>query len=283
MELNQESQKKIASEWFGFLQSKICEEFQNIEREFSKKKGFKTNYFLKKKWTKKNVNDGGGVYFLLKNGHVFEKVGVNQSTVQGLFPRHFKSTIPGTKKNNSYWASGISVVAHMRNPKIPAVHFNTRFVITSKSWFGGGLDVTPSMNDLNEKKILETKLKRLCKNNKKNYKYYKDWCDRYFYLQHKKEIRGIGGIFCDYLYEDWQKNFKFIRELGICFIDISKTMIKRKIFSDWSRKHKENQLIKRGKYVEFNLLYDRGTKFGLNTGGNLDAIFMSLPPKAKWK
>ena len=117
----------------------------------------------------------------------------------------------------------------------------------------------------------------------KKWQNYLDWCDRYFYLQHKKEIRGIGGIFCDYLYEDWQKNFKFIRELGICFIDISKTMIKRKIFSDWSRKHKENQLIKRGKYVEFNLLYDRGTKFGLNTGGNLDAIFMSLPPKAKWK
>ena len=283
MELDLEIQKKIASEWFRFLQNKICEEFQNIEKEFSKKKGTKTKYFKKNEWKKENVNDGGGIYYILKNGQVFEKVGVNHSTVEGLFPKKFKSSIPGSKKNNSYWASGTSVVAHMKNPKIPAIHFNTRFVVTSKSWFGGGMDVTPSFVDINEKKLLHKKLRDLCKNNKKNYNNYKKWCDKYFYLQHKKEARGIGGIFFDYLYKDWKKNFRFVRELGICFIDVSKTMIKKKIFSEWSKKHKEDQLIKRGKYVEFNLLYDRGTKFGLNTGGNLDAIFMSLPPKAKWK
>ena len=283
MKISQEIQKKLASEWFGFLQNKICEEFENIEKEFSKRKKSKPRFFKKKEWKKEGVNAGGGIYYLLRNGEVFDKVGVNHSTVQGLFPKKFKSNIPGTKKNNSYWASGISVVAHMKNPKIPAIHFNTRFVITSKSWFGGGMDVTPSFVDFNEKKILHRKLKNLCKSNKKNYNNYKKWCDKYFYIKHKKEQRGIGGIFFDYLYKDWKKNFKFVVELGICFIDISKTIIKKKIFSKWSKKHKYDQLIKRGKYVEFNLLYDRGTKFGLNTGGNIDAIFMSLPPKAKWK
>ena len=202
--------------------------------------------------------------------------------MQGSFNRNFKSNIPGTKKNNSYWASGISIVAHMKNPNLPSIHFNTRFVITSKSWFGGGMDVTPSYFDQTEKKILHGKLKTLCKNHKKNYSKFKKWCDNYFFIKHLEESRGIGGIFFDYLYNDWNENFKFITELGICFIDISKNIIKRKIFSRWNINNKHYQLIKRGKYVEFNLLYDRGTKFGLNTGGNLDAIFMSLPPKAKW-
>ena len=283
MKITQEIQKKIVSDWFRFLQNKICEEFENIEKEFSKKKKLKPKFFKKNEWKKKNINDGGGIYYLLKNGLVFDKVGVNQSTVQGLFPKKFKSNIPGTKKSNSYWASGISVVAHMKNPKLPAMHFNTRFVITSKYWFGGGMDVTPSFIDLDEKKFLHKRLKTLCENNKKNYSNYKKWCDKYFYIKHKKETRGIGGIFFDYLYKDWKKNFKFIRELGICFLDVSKSIIKRKVFSKWNNKLKDDQLIKRGKYVEFNLLYDRGTKFGLNTGGNLDAIFMSLPPEAKWK
>ena len=223
------------------------------------------------------------MYYILTNGQLFDKVGVNQSTVQGQFSKNFHSNIPGTKKNNYYWASGISVVAHMKNPKIPAMHFNTRFVVTSKSWFGGGMDVTPSFLDQNEEKLLHKKLNILCKNNKKNYISFKKWCDKYFFIQHLNEPRGIGGIFFDYLYKDWEKNFKFIRDVGICFLEVSSDIIKNKIFSDWNKKHKNNQLIKRGKYVEFNLLYDRGTKFGLNTGGNLDAIFMSLPPEAKWK
>ena len=283
MELNLETQKKIASEWFKFLQLKILEEFQYLEKELSKKKRVPPKRFKKNHWKKGKFGEGGGTYYILKNGQLFEKVGINHSTVMGIFPKKFRGSIPGTKKNNSYWASGISIVVHMKNPKIPAMHFNTRFVVTSKSWFGGGMDVTPSFKDLNEKKLFHRELKILCKNNKKNYNKYKNWCDNYFYLGHRKEARGIGGIFFDYLYKDWKKNFKFIRELGICFVDFSKTIIKKKMFSKWDQKQKKNQLMKRGKYVEFNLLYDRGTKFGLNTGGNLDAIFMSLPPKAEWK
>jgi len=283
MKIDLETQKKIASDWFIYLQEKICEEFQNLEKEYSKRKKIRPKYFKKKEWKKRNIKDGGGMYYILTNGQLFDKVGVNQSTVQGQFSKNFHSNIPGTKKNNYYWASGISVVAHMKNPKIPAMHFNTRFVVTSKSWFGGGIDVTPSYLDQNEKKLLHKKLNILCKNNKKNYNSFKKWCDKYFFIQHLNEPRGIGGIFFDYLYKDWEKNFKFIRDVGICFLEVSSVIIKNKIFSDWNKKHKNSQLIKRGKYVEFNLLYDRGTKFGLNTGGNLDAIFMSLPPEAKWK
>ena len=282
MNLSQEIQKEIAGRWFGYIQSKICEEFQYLEYKFSKEKKLKPKFFKKKIWIKKDGN-GGGVYFILKNGSIFDKVGVNHSVVEGRFPKKFKSNIPGTQKNNTYWASGVSVVAHMKNPKIPAIHFNTRFVITSKSWFGGGMDVTPSFTDTSEKNMLHKKLKILCKNNKKNYNKYRKWCDEYFFINHRSETRGIGGIFFDYLYNDWEKNFKYVREIGVGFIDISKNIIEKKIFSKFTKKQKEDQLMKRGKYVEFNLLYDRGTKFGLNTGGNLDAIFMSLPPKAKWK
>ena len=283
MKISQEMEKKLASQWFDFLQHKILEEFQKLELEFSKKNRLKVKYFRKNIWRKDDPQDGGGQYYILKNGQIFDQVGINHSTVQGKFQKNYKSNIPGTKKNQSYWASGISVVAHMKNPNIPAIHFNTRFVITSKRWFGGGMDVTPSNKDFNEKKFVHKNLKFVCDNNKKNYKNYKKWCDDYFYIKHLEETRGIGGIFFDYLYKDWEKNFKFIRDVGICFVDITKTIIEKKKFLKWTKKQKDHQLIKRGKYVEFNLLYDRGTKFGLNTGGNIDAIFMSLPPKAKWK
>ena len=283
MEISQEMEKKLASQWFAFLQRKILEEFQNLELEFSKRKRLKVKYFRKNIWRKDNPQDGGGQYYILKNGQIFDQVGINHSTVQGKFQKNYKSNIPGTKKNQSYWASGISVVAHMKNPNIPAIHFNTRFVITSKRWFGGGMDVTPSNKDFNEKKFVHKNLKFVCDNNKKNYKNYKKWCDDYFYIKHLEETRGIGGIFFDYLYKDWVKNFKFIRDVGICFVEITKTIVEKKKFLRWTKKQKGDQLIKRGKYVEFNLLYDRGTKFGLNTGGNIEAIFMSLPPNARWK
>ena len=283
MEISQEMEKKLVGQWFAFLQRKILEEFQNLELEFSKKKRLKVKYFRKNIWRKDNPQDGGGQYYILKNGQIFDQVGINHSTVQGKFQKNYKSNIPGTKKNQSYWASGISVVAHMKNPNIPAIHFNTRFVITSKRWFGGGMDVTPSNKDFNEKKFVHKNLKFVCDNNKKNYKNYKKWCDDYFYIKHLGETRGIGGIFFDYLYKDWVKNFKFIRDVGICFVEITKTIVEKKKFLRWTKKQKGDQLIKRGKYVEFNLLYDRGTKFGLNTGGNIDAIFMSLPPNARWK
>ncbi len=267
--------KQIVDSWFSFLQSQICKEFENLEEGRKK--------FVKRNWTKNKKKEGGGTALLLTNGNVFEKVGVNKSTVSGIFEKKFRKKILGAKSNGKYWASGISVVAHMKNPKIPAIHFNTRFIVTSKEWFGGGMDVTPSFKDNREKALVHEMLKKVCFQNQKNYSKYKLWCDEYFYLPHRKEIRGIGGIFFDYETKNWVKNFKFIKELGYTFMDISKKIINRKKGSKWTKKDKEKQLIKRGRYVEFNLLYDRGTKFGLNSGGNIQSIFMSLPPEAKWK
>ena len=270
-----EFRKKMADSWFSYLQIQICKEFEYLEKNKVK--------FSKRDWSKNKKNEGGGTSCLLSNGKIFDKVGVNKSTVSGIFPKQFRSKILGAEKKGKYWASGVSVVAHMRNPKMPAIHFNTRFIVTSKEWFGGGMDVTPSYEDLKEKKMIHDELKKVCVQNKKNYKKYKKWCDEYFYLPHRKEARGIGGIFFDYETKDWIKNFKFVRELGLSFIDISKKIIKRKEKFKWTNKDKEKQLLKRGRYVEFNLLYDRGTRFGLNSGGNIDSILMSLPPEAKWK
>ncbi len=273
--INSDFRKKMADNWFSYLQEQICKEFKLLEKN-------KFNFF-RRDWKKEKINEGGGTSYLLYGGKVFDKVGVNKSTVSGKFHKNFRSKILGASKNGNYWASGISVVAHMKNPKIPAIHFNTRYIVTTKEWFGGGIDVTPSFKDDKEKKIFHDKLKEICLQNKKNYKKYKKWCDKYFYLPHRGEPRGIGGIFFDYEKKDWEKNFKFIRELGLAFIDISTEIIKRKKKTQWTNKDKEKQLLKRGRYVEFNLLYDRGTKFGLNSGGNIDSILMSLPPEAKWK
>ena len=273
--INSDFRKKMVDSWFSYLQSQICKEFEFFEK--GKKK------FVKRNWNKKNKNEGGGTSFLLSDGNVFEKVGINKSTVSGKFSKEFRNKILGASKDGRYWAAGGSVVAHMKNPKIPAIHFNTRFIITTKEWFGGGMDATPSHEDMKEKKLLHNMLKSVCTQNKKSYKKYKKWCDKYFYLPHRKEARGIGGIFFDYEIDNWIKNFKFVRELGLAFIDISKEIIQRKSNLRWKQKDKEKQLIKRGRYVEFNLLYDRGTKFGLNSGGNIKSILMSLPPEAKWK
>ena len=271
--------KSLVDSWFNYLQLQICEEFERIENSLvGKRKKFK-----KRLWNKKNLDEGGGISFLLSNGKLFDKVGVNKSTVSGVFKKEFRANILGAKQDGRYWASGVSVVAHMKNPKIPAFHFNTRFIVTSKEWFGGGMDATPSFSDINEKIKIQKKLKELCLNNKKNYEKYKKWCDKYFYLPHRKESRGIGGIFFDYEKKNWENNFKFVRELGLCFIEITKNSITKKIKMKWKKKDKEKQSLKRGRYVEFNLLYDRGTKFGLNSGGNTESILMSLPPQAKWK
>ena len=269
------AKKGLADNWFSYLQNQICNEFELIENNKVK--------FSKRKWSKKNKKEGGGTAFLLKGGKMFEKVGVNKSTVSGTFKKEFRSKILGASRNGKYWASGISVVAHMQNPKIPSIHFNTRFIVTSKEWFGGGIDVTQSNKDLKEKSFVHQTLKKVCLKNQKNYKRYKKWCDEYFYLPHRKESRGIGGIFFDYETGDWNKNFKFIKELGLNFIILSKNIIMKKRKHKWNKSDREKQLLKRGRYVEFNLLYDRGTKFGLNTGGNTESILMSLPPKAKWE
>jgi coproporphyrinogen III oxidase len=272
-----EIKKTLASNWFKFLQEKIVEEFELLEKKYKKKK------FTKREWSKDNKKEGGGISCLLEGGGLFDKVGVNRSTVSGIFKKEFRSKILGAERDGKYWASGISVVAHMKNPKIPAVHFNTRFIVTSKEWFGGGMDATPTFHDEKEKKNIHKKLKNVCLKNKKNYQKYKKWCDNYFYLPHRNEPRGLGGIFFDYETKDWDQNFKFVQDLGITFIDITKEMILNKIKSKWNTVDKEKQLYKRGRYVEFNLLYDRGTKFGLNSGGNTESILMSLPPQAKWK
>ena len=193
-----EIKKKLASDWFKFLQSKIIDEFQLLENQINKKNKTKTKRFIKREWKKDNKNEGGGKSYLLVGGKIFDKVGVNQSIVSGQFEKNFRSKILGAKKNGQYWATGISVVAHMKNPKIPAFHFNTRFIVTSKEWFGGGMDATPSFNDKKEKKLIHQRLKKLCKLNNKDYNMYKKWCDAYFYLPHRKESRGIGGVFFDY-------------------------------------------------------------------------------------
>jgi coproporphyrinogen III oxidase len=272
-----EIKKTLASNWFKFLQEKIVEEFELLEKKYNKKK------FAKREWSKDNKKEGGGISYLLEGGGLFDKVGVNRSTVSGIFKKEFRSKILGAERDGKYWASGISVVAHMKNPKIPAVHFNTRFIVTSKEWFGGGMDATPTFHDEKEKKNIHKKLKDVCVKNKKSYQKYKKWCDNYFYLPHRNEPRGLGGIFFDYETKNWDQNFKFVQDLGITFIDITKEMILNKIKSKWNMVDKEKQLYKRGRYVEFNLLYDRGTKFGLNSGGNTESILMSLPPQAKWK
>jgi len=267
--------KKMADSWFSYLQSQICKEFEYLENNKVK--------FSKRDWNKNKKNEGGGTSFLLSNGKIFDKVGVNKSTVSGIFPKQFRSKILGAEKKGKYWASGVSVVAHMKNPKMPAIHFNTRFIVTSKEWFGGGMDATPSHEDKKESKLIHDDLKNVCLKNKKNYKKYKKWCDEYFYLPHRKEARGIGGIFFDYKNDNFEKDFKFVRDVGITFQMIFNEIIRKKIKKKWSLKEKEKQYIKRGRYAEFNLLYDRGTKFGLQTGGNVEGILMSLPPLAKWK
>jgi len=277
--------KKLASSWFSLLQQTICYEFEKIETDFGKKTKQKSKYFKKRNWKKSiKKNEGGGTYAIIRNGLVFDSVGVNCSEVSGKFRKKFRSQVLGATKNPNYWASGISIVAHMKNPKIPAMHFNTRFIVTSKNWFGGGMDATPSVKDLEETKFFHKKIRVMCnKHNTNYYLKYKKWCDDYFYLPHRKERRGIGGIFFDYKRDNWKKDFNFISDVGLCFLDCAKSIIRKKMYKKWTKKQKNDQLIKRGRYVEFNLLYDRGTKFGLDTGGNTEAILMSLPPTARWK
>ena len=269
--------KKLVKNWFKVLQDIICKDIEELEG--------KKNIFKSKIWFRnKNKNEGGGEFRILENGKIFEKVGVNFSEVYGKLSKKFKKKIPGTNKNASFWASGISVVMHMKNPHIPAMHFNTRYIYTSHGWFGGGMDITPCIKDNILKKWFHNELKKTCnKHNKNYYKKYKKWCDNYFYLPHRNEPRGIGGIFFDYKKNNWEKDFSFVRDIGIAFKNISKNVVLKKKNKKWTKKQKNIQYYKRGRYVEFNLLYDRGTKFGLQTGGNVEGILMSLPPLAKWK
>ena len=269
--------KDLTSNWFKLLQNAICDDILKLEKNKIK--------FISNTWKRsKSKDEGGGEYKIIKDGNIFEKVGVNFSKVYGKFPKQFQKNIPGANRDPKFWASGISVVMHMKNPHIPAIHFNTRFICTKQCWFGGGMDVTPSVKDTQEKIKFHRTLKSMCdRHNKKYYKKYKKWCDEYFYLPHRNESRGIGGIFFDYKKNDFEKDFKFVRDVGVTFQIIFNDIIEKKIRKKWTLKEKETQYIKRGRYAEFNLLYDRGTKFGLQTGGNVEGILMSLPPIAKWK
>ena len=275
--MNEELKKKLAKDWFKILQDMVCLEIEKIEKNKIK--------FKSTNWQRNKVKDeGGGEYRILTDGKVFDKVGVNFSEVYGKFSKEFKNKIPGTNSSSKFWASGISIVMHMKNPHVPAMHFNTRYIHTSYGWFGGGMDVTPCFEDKKLKKWFHLEIKKCCdRHNKNYYKKYKKWCDNYFYLPHRKERRGIGGIFFDYKKNNWKKDFLFIRDAGITFKKVFKEIITTKNKKRWSSKEKEVQYQKRGRYVEFNLLYDRGTKFGLQTGGNIEGILMSLPPIAKWK
>jgi coproporphyrinogen III oxidase len=280
-----EKQKIITKDWFEDLRKEIIKVFLDIENNNSRSS--KKNNFNFKKWKRKsgNTKDNGGGTMGILYGDVFEKVGVNVSTVHGKFSSKFKKQIPGAGKSGKFWASGISVVAHMNSPFIPSFHFNTRFIVTESSWFGGGMDMTPAFKDIKNKNTLHQNLKKMCDmHNKKYYKKFSKECDEYFYLPHRKETRGDGGIFFDRLNtKRFENDFAFVKDTGKSFIEIVPKIISRNIKKKWTKDDKRKQEIKRGRYAEFNLLYDRGTKFGLETDGNIDAILMSMPPKAIWK
>ena len=278
--------KQHATAWFSELQNMICNEFEAIERENDS-----DSNFTKTPWDREDTdspNDsgsilkGGGEMRLMK-GRTFEKVGVNISQVYGTFSEEFRSKIPGAEETGEFWASGISLVAHMQNPFVPAVHMNTRMISTSKTWFGGGADLTPTFPYDEDTTDFHGALKQACdKHDPAYHKEFKEWCDRYFFLPHRNEPRGVGGIFYDYLDTDWNKHFDFTQDVGRAFLDIYPKIVRRRLNEEWRESDKDKQRVKRARYVEFNLLHDRGTQFGLKTGGNTEAILMSMPPDAKW-
>ncbi len=283
--------KEDAKSWFQSLRDDITGAFEAIEREYAQKHGLETpGKFEFTPWDRTegdeaNPKDGGGGVIGLMKGHVFEKVGVNISTVYGAFSKEFRGQIPGTEEDPSFWASGISLVAHMSNPHVPAVHMNTRHIVTAgKSWFGGGGDMTPYFPIEQDTEDFHGAFKAACDRYSPDYyPEYKAWCEKYFYLPHRQEPRGIGGIFYDYLDTvDKAQDFAFTQDVGRAFLDIYPKIVRRRMDTSWTKEERQHQLQRRGRYVEFNLLYDRGTLFGLKTGGNVDGILMSMPPEVHW-
>lgn len=270
-------EKEIASKWFENLRDQICSELEKIELEVGS-----SAKFQRKTWER---SGGGSGTMSFINGEVFEKAGVNISTVHGEFDPKFSKEIPGTENSREFWASGISLVIHTKSPLVPIVHMNTRMIVTEKLWFGGGADLTPVFPDPKDTEDFHAAFKNVCdRYDSEAYSKYSKWCDEYFYLPHRQETRGVGGIFFDYLNSgDWNKDFDFVKKVGEAFRDIYPEIVRRSYKKSWNEDQRQAQLLKRGRYVEFNLLYDRGTKFGLMTNGNTEAILMSMPPEVKWK
>ncbi len=277
-----DEQKTKTTNWFKDLRDQICQEFERIEDEYQDD-SLPAGRFKQTSWQRPDQDGGGGTMSLM-HGRVFEKVGVNISTVYGEFTSDFAQKIPGTEENPAFWASGISLVAHMRSPHVPAVHMNTRHIVTTQSWFGGGSDMTPFYPKDEDTKEFHQSFQEACdRHDESYYPKFKQWCDSYFYLEHRKETRGIGGIFYDNLNSgSWDKDFSFTQDVGRAFATIYPKIVRRRMHETWTDEQRKFQLARRGRYVEFNLLYDRGTLFGLKTGGNIEAILMSLPPVAEW-
>ena len=280
IEMQLAEKKTLASNWFAALRDDICAAFEAIEDSVAAKQK-PAGRFERKSWHR---DGGGGGEMSLMRGQVFEKVGVNISTVFGSFSDDFKAEIRGAETDGAFWASGISLVAHMQNPHVPAAHMNTRFICTSQNWFGGGGDLTPLLPDAEAGADFHAGLKAACdRHDPDYYAKYKKWCDEYFYLPHRDEPRGAGGIFYDNLNSgDWSADFAFTQDVGRGFRDAYVDIVKSRMNKSWTDAERHQQLVRRGRYVEFNLLYDRGTLFGLKTGGNIEAILMSMPPEVRW-
>ena len=278
-----EAGKRAASEWFEGLRDRLTAALEAVEDELAAERPGEgpAGRFERKSWTR--PGGGGGTMAVLR-GRVFEKAGVNVSTVHGEFSPEFRKQIPGAETDPRFWASGISVVIHPRSPHVPAAHMNTRHIVTTKAWFGGGADLTPVFPVAADTADFHAALKSACDAEDGGYyPRFKEWCDRYFFLPHRNETRGVGGIFFDYHDTgDFERDFRFTRGVGEAFLAVYPALVRRHFRRHWTEEERRAQLVKRGRYVEFNLLYDRGTLFGLKTGGNTEAILMSLPPEAMW-